>query len=1121
MKLIDNLLVLLALLVGVETEIKSQTFELPQLNVQYDQLYLHRKSPTVLTCRISPGWSEARMVHIDWLKDGELITRVSEMKGEFELKDGVLNITGAKQPVEGNYQCLATLHKIRLSNRQYVETSLVSPPIKLRRARMTKFDRTTEHFVDAQLGEVARLPCIGMPDVIPGPPEVCFERDGDKDRCFGDKTDKDLTKYLSTPSGLQIALVQPEDEGKYYCVVRNTYTNSSRKSPKGVFFKINKERRHEELNDKAVPDIKPQLLFPTKGINKPIIVDVVMGQDIILECVFSKDTKVVWKRDSEELRGIIHNDEIRPLRQIWGNLRIKNVSQQDAGIYSCHGLNPFEDIPSIEDKDQPRAHYKLVVHAPTSVKLAIQPRRGDGRFIQLSCLAEHLHYEIPMVYVNATPLINNIDQMGIPDETNFYTNPVNLTMEVHRNFSGSIQCLSRPAMDEAEIYGMGLERGMSDNIFVVNSGPAGAHSDLITQGPTNTTVMAGERADLICVVQKAGSKYWKFKCASCQAAQLVKIIGTKMKTTGSNTLRIENVQPEDEGWYTCIIRESHSYKESSAMAYLRVLTPTTTPLPLTTELPYYKPEMREIIIDDLQSFVNKQDVRVMWNLQATHESKSKIKEIKVDVHRIGGSWIEGTSVETHVPATTLKGLIPNTTYTFRVRAVRKDGSEALSAESNEFTIELPFGDIKPDAPQILSLEPVSSTSLLLKWTTSATIQNAEPKNTFVFYKTKGEEQAIVNRIPAGANEFYLEGLKPITEYTVFIVSENEAGRSPQSKSISAKTFDVSMENGLFDTLFKGLRQIAPGVELSTILIILGSSLLLLIILLVCCVIFCNLRSKAEKQTKGANGKFLDTSYRIFNEQKVHKSKLPTDFFNTDDVDECSPLRMQNGNGDGQGFILPNVYGEVEERLPELEEDPLPPPPHDHLEHNYMNTGLITMNTLNFNGVYGGTVSSARCYSPESGTSHEMLLSNGAALPFPPQIQNPLLPSIISSPQRIMAYRSPDSLLYSPAGTASNSLAGSSEPQTRTTCDSPPHPGTDGSGSDPGLRCGGSSSRNSQKAAPNRRMKADDMNCYFILFSLIVFIIALLVGITVWCHGKVCRPHGNRKRHEERVAFGGR
>ena len=51
----------------------------------------------------------------------------------------------------------------------------------------------------------------------------------------------------------------------------------------------------------------------------------------------------------------------------------------------------------------------------------------------------NVDYEIPLVYVNGTPLIDSINEMGIPITTNFYTNPLNVTIEVKQSFSGSVQ----------------------------------------------------------------------------------------------------------------------------------------------------------------------------------------------------------------------------------------------------------------------------------------------------------------------------------------------------------------------------------------------------------------------------------------------------------------------------------------------------------------------------------------------------------------------------------------------------------------------------------------------------------------------------------------------------------
>ncbi|KIH68641.1 hypothetical protein ANCDUO_01022 [Ancylostoma duodenale] len=180
----------------------------------------------------------AKFDSIHWLKDGEQLTEILE---KAESKDIVINgptltIIGGKQQTEGDYQCVAAVSEVRLSNRQVIKTTLVSDPIKLRRARITKFDQTTNHYVHVEQGQVARLPCAGLPDVVPGPAEICFiKSNSDFEGCLSDKVD---SNYLSTATGMQIAVVQPHHEGEYYCVVRNEYTKQTRKSPRYVKLRV-------------------------------------------------------------------------------------------------------------------------------------------------------------------------------------------------------------------------------------------------------------------------------------------------------------------------------------------------------------------------------------------------------------------------------------------------------------------------------------------------------------------------------------------------------------------------------------------------------------------------------------------------------------------------------------------------------------------------------------------------------------------------------------------------------------------------------------------------------------------------------------------------------------------
>lgn len=88
---------------------------------------------------------------------------------------------------EGDYQCSAIVRNIRIEidAAQSIDTRLVSAPLKLRRARITKFDVFDGMEVKVKQNQVARLPCYGLPDVVPGPPEIWFEKQGNENIALG------------------------------------------------------------------------------------------------------------------------------------------------------------------------------------------------------------------------------------------------------------------------------------------------------------------------------------------------------------------------------------------------------------------------------------------------------------------------------------------------------------------------------------------------------------------------------------------------------------------------------------------------------------------------------------------------------------------------------------------------------------------------------------------------------------------------------------------------------------------------------------------------------------------------------------------------------------------------
>lgn len=212
---------------------------------------------------------------------------------------------------------------------------------------------------------------------------------------------------------------------------------------------------------------------------------------------------------------------------------------------------------------------------------------------------------------------------------------------------------------------------------------------------------------------------------------------------------------------------------------------------------------------------------------------------------------------------------------------------------------------------------------------------------------------------------------------------------------------------------------------------------------------------------------MDTSYRIFNQQKVMKAKLYTNdqsrgsMFNVgreEQDDELSPLKslvsrgvsrpihrcslQKEPNGCSVESLpfkargMPNLYGVGEEEDERAEEEDVfeGTDAFDairNLDLNYVNCPRLngwTLTKLPFqdypeSALYSTQlVTSARCYSPDSGTSHEMIFSGlqsaGVHSSSPQSRPSPVVPPLFRPTPA-------DSLLYSPAGTAASSLADTS------------------------------------------------------------------------------------------------
>uniref|UniRef100_A0A0R3RVJ7 Ig-like domain-containing protein n=1 Tax=Elaeophora elaphi TaxID=1147741 RepID=A0A0R3RVJ7_9BILA len=854
---------------------ENRIFKLPRLILHADQYYLVKRKAVDMSCQIEPGWRGATMADVHWIKDGIPISELENenMRHELLVDGPTLKIQNGKHHAEGDYQCSALIRGVRLSNGKYIDTRLVSAPVKFRRARITKFEKIAPENVAVFQGQIARLPCSGMPDVIPGPPEITFEKAGYY-KLLGIPGDE---RYLSTSSGMQIPLSKLSDSGSYYCIVRNTFTNQTRKSPH--FVKL-------EVLAKRYNSIEPMLVYPvtSSSVSGPIVVDVVKGQTVLLECIVTS-AKIIWTRLYPGETEISVSSEKTRLRQIWGNLQIQQVNEADTGIYICESMALF----SHATVEFPKVYYNLRVHAPTDVQLMLGQLAADKSW-KLSCLALNLHYEIPMVYMNGLALIDAMDKLGVPPHTNFFTNPINATLTSSVALSGSVQCISRPAMDEAEVYGNGLERGRAMNLYVDNR--VSQNINLILQGPENSTKTVGETVQMVClVVPRTTKTIWT------KDGKRMALIGKKrIRLVGTASLQISDVQLEDEGWYTCEVTDNTNHMTRSS-AYLKII-PKEVLLQVEEENgvesngmmntlsdnsaagQYQEEELktsgsRELLMDIPRAFISGQNVRVLWSLPKSYSFLNEIASFQIEfrVESNENKWILGDVVDGHVRAVTIKTLLPGNRYQFRVLAKMLDQSIVSTLPTDWLEIEqVPKnGDEINGQLNITFFSPISDTILQLHWNYTAPNYKRSPETFLISYANVSDKNYThAVRLNSSFTMTNLSNLIPSTEYRAIVEVEFADETSQRSEPSVARTL-------------------------------------------------------------AAHGKFMDTSHRIFNEQRVQKSHLYYEpaiaMSATSDVNEFTPLKMKCNENQSPSVaslksfsfskdynIMPNLYGEEDNFL---------------------------------------------------------------------------------------------------------------------------------------------------------------------------------------------------------------
>ena len=226
-------------------------------------------------------------------------------------------------------------------------------------------------------------------------------------------------------------------------------------------------------------------------------------------------------------------------------------------------------------------------------------------------------------------------------------------------------------MDEAEVYGDGLERGRSMNLYVTDR--SSNIEKLIEQGPTNVTKTVGSDAQITCIPASSDIKtYWLFNNQKLDVLR-----NPKMAIVGSATLMIANVDSSDQGWYTCVGTNPSRKSYSQVPAYLEVISISapqpSSPLVLDLLSPNdFTEPLGPLVIHKPRGFVaSGQNVRLQWSLPSNHPQLINLVNFDVELRKSGSmehqNWLRAdVQVQPHVRAVTVRSLGSNDRYQFRI-----------------------------------------------------------------------------------------------------------------------------------------------------------------------------------------------------------------------------------------------------------------------------------------------------------------------------------------------------------------------------------------------------------------------------------------------------------------------
>ncbi|XP_030621017.1 neogenin 1a [Chanos chanos] len=687
-----------------------------------------RGSPALLNCSVYSD-SPAR---VEWRKDGAFLSLGSDERKQL-LPDGSLLITSVvhskhNKPDEGVYQCVASIDNLG---------TISSRTAHLNVAGMPRFTSQPEG-ASVWQGDSQVMSCEMNPEL------VSFSRwERNKEPVQLDQ------RVFMLPSGaLVISNASEVDVGFYRCVLENA----------------GPVRNSEEAELRLIPDTGEERGL--EFIRQPEPVSKAVGENVLLPCVVTgyPAPYVRWMHNDQ----LIEESDSRFEVLGGGSLRIFNLTQEDAGLYSCMADN-------VNDSIEAQAELTIQV-PPTFLKKPNNIYAHESKDIVFEC--EVMGSPAPTVkWLKNGEAVIPSDYFKIIREHNLQVLGLVKTDEgfyqcLAENDAGNVQASAQLIILDHAIPSpppTSLTRSTADHLTPGSGGSAGptpsAPRDVVASLVSTRFIKLTWRQP----AEPHGEDITYSVYYSKDGANRERIVNTSRP--GETQVTIQNLMPDTKYAFRVVALNRHGLGESSTP--LRVATQPEV------QVPGPAPNFHAVPMSPTS-------VALSWEKPLTGNGEIlnyKLYYMERGLENERDTDVGGLSY-------TMTGLKKFTEYSFRVVAYNKHGP---GVSTEDVTVQT-FSDVPSAPPQNLTVEVLNSKSIMVRWQPPpADAQNGEIIGYKVRYR-KGTRKSEVTELTSGTQLHQLiEGLQRGTEYTVRVSAITVNGSGPATDWTTAETFESDLD----------------------------------------------------------------------------------------------------------------------------------------------------------------------------------------------------------------------------------------------------------------------------------------------------------------------------------------